>query len=295
MLHNVMRVHLLQRRIPVCTAVLPLVLFPLLAGCGTTKKNVATQQLLASDAVDRAVARIDFEPLAGQRVYFDTRYIQAREDIGFVNANYVISSLRQQLVAAGCRLQDDAASAEYVVEARIGTLGNNEHEIVYGVPANNALATAASMVPNTPPLPSIPEISFARKSDQLAAAKIAAFAYHRETRQPVWQSGLSIARASAEDTWILGAGPLQRGTIYDDVWFAGERIRLPFLRRRRGSQRTGPLAEYAGEAVYHHPGDPLQPDLERLAEDAEAGAAGIQQVSGSDETATADESDDPPE
>ena len=49
-------------------------------------------------------------------------------------------------MAAGCRLQDSAEDAEYIVEARIGTLGNDEHEIVYGVPANSALATAASAI-----------------------------------------------------------------------------------------------------------------------------------------------------
>src|SRR5262245_58090299 len=118
------------------------------AGCGTTKQSEATQQLLASDAVDHSIAAIDFRALAGQKVFFDTKYLTNYKGIGFVNAEYVISSLRQQMFAAGCLLQDKLEEAEYVVEARVGTLGNDEHEIVYGIPANNGLATASSVVPN---------------------------------------------------------------------------------------------------------------------------------------------------
>ena len=229
----------------------------LLAGCGTTKNHVATEQMLISDAVDRAIAKIDFKPLAGQSVYFDTKYITDYKAIGFVNSNYVISGLRQQLLAAGCRLQDKEEDAEYIVEAR------------------SWVASAASVVPNAPPMPAIPEISFARKNDQMGAAKIAAFAYHRKSRLPVWQSGLSIARSTSKDIWLLGAGPFERGTIYEDVQFAGSRLRLPFLSRQR-TTRTGPVAAYAAETIFHRPGDPLEPDLNDLIDDQSK----VQQASG---------------
>src|SRR5690606_5395103 len=44
------------------------VLLVIAAGCGTTRDKLATEQLLLSDAVDRAVARIDFSPLKGEKV-----------------------------------------------------------------------------------------------------------------------------------------------------------------------------------------------------------------------------------
>jgi hypothetical protein len=235
-------------------------------GCGTTKKHMATEQLLISDAVDRSIAHIDFEPLAGQSVYLDTQFIRNYDGIGFVNSNYVVSAMRQQMLAAGCRLQESEDDAEFIVEARIGTLGNDEHEIVYGLPANNALASAVSVLPNSPPLPAIPEISFARKHDQMGAAKIAAFAYHRESRQPVWQSGLSIARATAKDTWLLGAGPFERGTIYRDLRFAGSRLRIPFWPQANDNTDER-LTAYRETTLFHRPGDPLQPDLDDLVEE----------------------------
>ncbi len=211
-------------------------------GCGTTKQSEATQQLLASDAVDRSIAAIDFRPLTGQKVFFDTKYLTNYKGIGFVNAEYVISSLRQQMFAAGCLLQEKLEDAEYVVEARVGTLGNDEHEIVYGIPANNGLASASAVVPNAPPLPSIPEISVARKHNQRAAAKVAAFAYHRETHAAVWQSGLSVARSSERDTWIMGAGPFEKGSIHDGWEFAGSRVGHPW-RRKHMQPKTGPIAD----------------------------------------------------
>lgn len=217
------------------------------SGCGTMVKRDATQQLLSSDAVDRTIEQIDFRDLSGKTVYLDTQYIQAVKGVGFVNSPYIISSLRQQLVAARCLLQDKKEDAEYVVEARIGALGIDSHEITYGIPASNGLSTAASFVPTAPPIPSIPEISFAKKKDQLAAAKIAVFAYNRKTRQPVWQSGVNEAKSSAKDTWVFGAGPFQHGTIYEGTQFAGTRLGIPFLHRHRRQAR---VVGYRGEVHF---------------------------------------------
>ena len=163
----------------------------LLAGCGTTKSQRATEQLLMSDAVDRSVASIDFRPLVGKRVYLDTTYLKNIKSNDFVNADYVTSSLRQQMLSSGCLLETSADQAEYVAEVRLGALGTDRHDVVYGIPASNGLSSAAMLVPNAPMIPAIPEIAVAKRNDETGAAKIAVFAYHRETRQPVWQSGIA--------------------------------------------------------------------------------------------------------
>jgi hypothetical protein len=237
------------------------------SGCGTTKQAEATQQLLTSDAVDRSVARIDFSPLEGQTVFLETKYIVDPKNQTFVNANYVISSLRQQLYSAGCLMQDKADDADYIVEARVGTLGNDENSIIYGIPANNALASATSVLPNAPPVPAIPEIAFARKDDKMAAAKIAAFAYHRQSHTVVWQSGLSVAKSTAKDTWFLGVGPFERGTVHDGWEFAGSK--LPWGRR---APLTGPVAAYGQQMLYERPTPKTPPPAEKPAD-------GVQQAS----------------
>jgi hypothetical protein len=114
-----------------------------------------------------------------------------------------------------------------VVEARVGAVGADAHEVTYGVPASNGLSTAAAAVaPAVPPIPAIPELSFAKRDDQRAAAKIAVFAYHRESRQALWQSGIAQASSTAKDVWLLGAGPFQQGSIYQSATFAGADLAL---------------------------------------------------------------------
>ena len=271
-----------------------------LSGCGTTQNNLATQQLLESDAIDAAISRIDFSPLSGEMVYFDSSYLADYKGIGFVNSKYVISGLRQQILGAGCLLQDSKDEAKYVIEGRIGTLGSDQHDVVYGLPKNNALTTVASAVPNTPALPAIPELAIAKKASSQGAAKLALFAYDQESRKPVWQSGLSIARSTARDTWILGAGPFQRGTIHRDrVRFAGGQLRLRFWKRHDGPYRGPEFAAYEASGVFLDPdqaadetsiaGEPEdlgEPEPGMLAENIEAtpinaeSAPVIQQVSG---------------
>ncbi|UUO08207.1 hypothetical protein M4951_07775 [Blastopirellula sp. J2-11] len=199
----------------------------LAAGCGTTSNRTLTEQLVSSHAVDEAIADIDFQPLRDEKVYLDPRYLQNVKGAGFVNAEYITSAIRQQMNAAGCLLQDSAAEADYVVEARIGALGTEGHTVTYGIPSSNAVSSAASLFPTAPPMPTIPEIAFAKKSNTIGGAKIALFAYHRESRQPIWQSGIAQSLGTAKDTWLLGAGPFQGGNIYDRAQFAGSSIGLP--------------------------------------------------------------------
>ncbi|MDP6553601.1 MAG: hypothetical protein QGG71_02980 [Pirellulaceae bacterium] len=198
-------------------------------GCGATKSRIATEQLLVSDAVDYAVSSIDFRTLAGRKVFLDSKYIRNVKSAGFVNADYIISSLRQQMIGADCWLVENHEAAEVIVEARVGTLGSDGNEVSFGIPASNALSTAATLVPGAPVIPTIPEISFARKEGHVGAVKIAVFAFERETGHPIWQSGIARARSTSQDFWLFGAGPFQNGSIHKGTRFAGETLRIPVL------------------------------------------------------------------
>jgi hypothetical protein len=209
----------------------------LLTGCGKTLRNTATEQLILSDSVDRAIRSIDFSPLARRSCYIDTTYLKTVKSSSFVNADYVLSSVRNQLVSAGGILAASKDDADVIVEPRLGVLGANENEVSYGIPSSNLLTQAASMVPTAPPVPTIPEISLARKNDQMAATKLAIFAYDAETGDPVWQSGVSTAQSNAKDMWLFGIGPFQSGTIYEKPRFAGARIKLPLIGDKDGDQR----------------------------------------------------------
>lgn len=222
-------------------------------GCGTTKEHQATEQLVVSDAVDKSIQDLDFRPLSGRSVYLDASYLRSVKGSGFVNAEYVISGLRQQILGAGCLMQDAAGDAEIIIEARIGALGSDDHLVTYGIPANNAFNSAAQIIPNAPALPSLPEIAVARREAREAAAKIAAFAYDRETRKPVWQSGVRHSVATAKNTWIMGIGPFQGGTIRDKTKLVGSPIQ--FGRRSRKGSPAGtydrPSVDYTAETRFN--------------------------------------------
>lgn len=198
----------------------------LFAGCGTTTSRLATEQLLMSDAVDQAISQLDFRSLEGKRVFVDTLYLHSVKGVGFVNSEYIISSLRQQLTAAHCLIQDTRDTAEVIVEPRVGALGTDGHEVVYGIPQSGNIASAASML-SSAPIPSIPEVSFGKSNAQSGIAKVIVFAYDRETREPIWQSGIAKAESTSSNTWFLGAGPFQKGTIYQGMRFAGQDLPPP--------------------------------------------------------------------
>ena len=208
------------------TLALAMLILSAISGCGTTREQDATSQLVMSDAVDRSVQDIDFRPLSNQKVYLDNSYLRHIKGTGFVNSEYVTSALRQQIVAAGCLIQDSPQDADIVIEARLGVLGADGHRVTLGIPENNALSSAISLIPSAPKLPAIPEIALARREAKEASAKVVAFAYHRETRRPIWQSGVKYSQATAKDTWILGVGPFQGGSIREQTKLAGSQLKI---------------------------------------------------------------------
>ena len=205
------------------------------AGCGTTKwsdtPRTATEQLLISDAIDRAISQIDFGPLKGEKVYLDVQYLNTT-----IDKDYLISTLRQHMLASQLTLCPKKEEAAYVVEARSGAVGTSRHDLLYGIPATNL--PSISPVAGAPS--QIPEIPFAKRTDQMGVAKLAVFAYDNDTGERVWQSGMTRVVSNAKDLWVFGAGPFQRGTIYsgdDDVM----KVPLAFGRPRFRKKTDAPV------------------------------------------------------
>jgi hypothetical protein len=192
------------------------------SGCGTTRmtdtQRTATEQLLISNAVDQAVSQLDFHWLAGKSVYFDPQYLD-----GTVDRGYVVSCLRQQLLASGCVLQEDRSKAVYIVEARAGCIGTDRHSLLIGVPQ----MTVPTFLPGQPS--QIPEIPVAKKTDEQGAAKLALFAFNRVSGERVWQSGTVEAYSDARDMWVVGLGPFRKGSIAHGTELAGEELPIPHI------------------------------------------------------------------
>lgn len=183
-------------------AVLSVFLF--LCGCGTTRytdtPRAASEELLLTDAIDRSVEQIDFSPLSGRRVFLETQYIGTRPESG-----YLISSLRQQMAACGCRLAGSIEEAELVVEARVGSQSTNRHDSLLGIPA-----TAVPPVLTGVPV-AIPELSLSKKTIQTGVSKVAVFAWWTSDGAIAWQSGVARQDSVLQNRWMLGLGPYSEG------------------------------------------------------------------------------------
>lgn len=190
-------------------------------GCGTTAQRGAMEQLLVSDAIDQAVGQIDFSPLEGQDVYLDAEYIRTVKPLGFVNADYVLSSLRHQILASGCQLKDRRDDADIIIEPRVGSLGTDDYNIVYGLPRSEAAAALGAASNTGFVLPLIPELAVGKSEYRQGFAKVNVFAYRADDRSAVWQSGVARSTATSRDTWVMGIGPFQKGSIYRDKKMGG--------------------------------------------------------------------------
>ncbi len=207
------------------------------SGCGTSRwsdsKRTATEQMLISDAVERAVMLIDMRPLSGQSVFLDTTILDDATD-----GKYMASALKHQLLASGCEIAPDKDHASIIVEARAGAIGTDRTDLLLGIPA-----TSVSFMGNGT---SIPEIAAYKRTHQRGVAKVNLFAYERTTGRPVWQSGLAQVKSNTRDRWLAGAGPFQDGDIHDRVEFAGERESLPWKQKQAAQQAA---AEKEAEAM----------------------------------------------
>jgi hypothetical protein len=230
---------MIPSRIRTVAAVLTAVSLAPTAGCGTVKTTgtarTGTEQLLLTNAWDSALQRVDFRPLTGVPVYLDTSNVSA------VDQGWVVSSLRQAMLAQGVLLRAKPEQAQWVVEARVGAYGTDEHNLLVGIPQTTIPQTVTGM-----PAGTIPEISLIKKNDQQGVAKLALFAYDRASGQLVWNSGTMMAKATAKDVYVGGIGPIQSGTIRDGTDLAG--IRLPLTSEssssegRPNARSTAPLS-----------------------------------------------------
>ena len=190
-------------------------------GCGTTKwsdtTRTGTEQLLISNAIDRVVNKVDFSPMREKKCFLDTSAITQTTD-----RDYLATTIRQHLAAAGAILATSREEAEYIVEVRSGAVGTDRDDLLIGIPA-----MTLPSIPNTQYSATvIPEIPFIKQTKQRGVAKIALFAYNKETGNPVWISGNTQGESSARNLWFVGAGPLTRGTIYSETTFAGNSLPL---------------------------------------------------------------------
>ena len=189
-------------------------------GCGTTKMTgtarTGTEQLLLTNAWDKALMKVDFRPLTGVPVFLDTANVTA------VDQGWVVSSLREAMLTQGVLIREKREQAQYVVEARVGAYGTDDDSMLVGISQTTIPPTVTGV-----PTGTIPKLPLIERSRQTAVAKLALFAYDRAGGQLVWQSGTMLDQADTKNVFVGGFGPIKSGSIQNGAEVAGFKIPLP--------------------------------------------------------------------
>jgi hypothetical protein len=176
----------------------------LTAGCTTAKQSntarTATEQLLISNAVDQSLNKVDFAPLSGLSVFVEDKYVDC------VDKGYIVGSIRHKLLQAGAMLAGKPEDAEAIMELRSGGVGTDVVSSYLGVPG----FTAPGMI-------GIPDIKIVTRDSQRAVAKIGIVVYDSRSKREMGEGGVSMARADDTNSYFLGFGPHQTGTLRNDV------------------------------------------------------------------------------
>jgi len=175
-------------------------------GCTSAKSTntarSATEQLLISNSVDRALAKVDFRPLGGRSVFLEEKYLDG------VDKTYILGTIRHHVFQAGGRLAAKPEQADVIVEVRSGGVGTESKDMFIGSPALS--------VPGPFPV-SLPEIKLVNRSSQTGTAKIALLAYDAKTRQSLGTGGVAVSQSHDNNWFFFGIGPYQKGSVRDEV------------------------------------------------------------------------------
>ncbi len=175
----------------------------LAAGCATTSTSntarTATEQLLISAAMDRAMSNVSFSDFHGTSVFVDDKYLDS------VDKGYLVGSLRHRILEAGGTIAPAADASDVVLEVRSGGVGTDSQESFIGIPSIG--------IPGLPI--ELPEVKFASRNTQMGTAKLGLVCYDAKTGRALGSGGGSTALTHNNDTYVLGIGPFRSGSVLD--------------------------------------------------------------------------------
>ncbi len=174
----------------------------LVSGCTSVKvtgtARTGTEQLLLTGTWDDALCRVNFQPLAGAKVFLDGQYITA------VDKDWIASSLRRTMAEQGVLIENNKDKAQVILEVAFGAYGTDQRDSKIGLPGlglGTSLAGPA-LVSN-----SANSLTFTQTNRQDAVVKAALFAYEAKTGRLVWESGTFFNAQGLRDHFLFGHGP----------------------------------------------------------------------------------------
>lgn len=126
--------------------------------------RTATEQLLISTAIDRAVEKLDLRIPRATKVFVDGDAIQGPD------ASYATGAVKDRILRNGAHLVPLRSQAEAIVELRAGALSVDDEETLVGIPEFDV------PVPLAGPLET-PELSLYKQKERKGVAKLSATSY----------------------------------------------------------------------------------------------------------------------
>lgn len=175
-----------------------------LIGCTSTKTSntarTGTEQLLISNAVDQALGKVDFSPMAGKKVLVEEKYLDS------VDKGYIVSSIRHNVLHAGGHLTAKPEEADIILELRSGGVGTDISDAFLGVPGISL-----------PGMVALPDLKLVTRSRQSAFAKLGIVAIDAKSQQELPVGGVSLAMSDDNNWYVMGVGPYRQGTMEKEV------------------------------------------------------------------------------
>ena len=176
-----------------------------MTGCTTTSSSdtarTGMEQLLISNAVDQSLDHIDYSAFNGQNVFLDDKYLES------IDKPYIVSSLRHRILHAGATIVAKPEEADSVLEIRSGGVGTDRVDAFIGIPKLS--------VPGMPI--ALPEVRLWSRIKQSGTAKIGLVSYDAKSNQILGNGGMTLAKSSDNNTFLLGIGPWQNGSVRKEV------------------------------------------------------------------------------
>ena len=172
-----------------------LILVSIITACTsqyTTKtKRAASEQLVLSTSVDKALDELNVLKLSGQKVYLDVQHFDVQDDKG-----YIISSFKRELIMDGVKLVNKAEDADVIFIISCGTYANDYDELLLGIPE------LPVPIPFTGSVIVTPEMAFFKKSSLRGVVRLEAFAHDAKTKQLIYASK-PLSATSYYNKWVM--------------------------------------------------------------------------------------------
>ena len=152
----------------------------------TTTKRSSIEQLLLVRSLERAVARLDFEPFAGKSITVDAYGLT--EDRDFAK-EYVTIKLQEHKV----RVAADPARADLRLKIFVSTLGVDRRDRLVGIPAFQAPVVDAPF----------PEIALFKSVHNRGRAELQVYSIDNQSKEFVRKSKETEGEANYDDYTVL--------------------------------------------------------------------------------------------